>query len=237
MLSIKLIPFHKPVLEIIERNSWLILWFLSLILIVGCSLYVGPSEGEIDTSFLTNQPCAPPCWHGIKLNESTKGDVYQILEQLPFIQEGSVREIGGVWKDDDQARVVVFRCLNAGNDRCGSILISENRVRQILFSVGYELTLESVVQNLGYPDYVNYVPGSGHIVSCTLSLYWEDDEIHIWNYERKACPTSEEQRNGIGVQVEREARVNSISYGFRRGGPWTLVDAGGSYLLWPGFAD
>lgn len=237
MLLIKLMFFHGSILELIDRKIWLIGLFLPIIICAGCSLFAGPSEGEIDTSFITDQPCAPPCWHGIRLHESTKDDVYQILEQLPFIQEGSVREIGGVWNEDDQARVIVYRCLYAKNGRCGYIIISENLVRQIWFSVGYELTIESVVQKLRPPDYVSYVPGSGHIVSCTLSLYWVDDEIHIWNSERKACPTSVEQRNGIGVQVEREARVYSISYGFRRGGPWPLVDEGGPYLLWPGFSD
>jgi hypothetical protein len=230
-------PFHNLVLELSDRKLWLIIVFIFLIIYTGCSTFIGPTEGEIDTSFITDQPCAPPCWHGIRLNESTKDDVYQILDQLPFILEGSVRERSGTWEEDDQAIFIDYRCPYAGNGECGDIVISDNQVRGIMFTVGYELTIEEVFQKLGRPDYVSYVPGSSHIVSCTFSLYWVNEEIQIWNYERKACPTSEEQRNGIGIQVERETRAHSISYGFQLGVQWLLINEGGPYLLWPGFAD
>ena len=101
--------------------------------------------------------------------------------------------------------------------------------------MGYELTFESIVQKLGPPDYVMYTPGSGHIASCNLSMYWENDEIRISSiYKRKGCPTLDEQRKG--VQIERDTNVVAIFYGLLQES-WPLIDEGGPYILWPGFAD
>ena len=234
MLQKKLTRFHKMFFDTSDKkNLWLVIIIFALLFYAGSVPEPTPSFEEVDTSFLTDEPCAAPCWHGIRLNESTEEDAYEILNQLPFVQSGSVVERTGGWKDDDQAIIFAYDCLYASR-YCGDVLISENRVQRIWFSVGFDLTFENAVQKLGTPDYIRFIRGSGERVSCSRHLYWKDKNILIENFSKNACPTLNEIRDGI--RVERNTRVDTIFYVTMQG-PWPLIEEGGGYIEWDGFSD
>ncbi len=78
---------------ILRYARWsLLLAVLVLLLVVRC---LAPDERDerhftmdpalADRSLLTNEPCAPPCWYGLVPDVSTKDEVINKLQTLPFI--------------------------------------------------------------------------------------------------------------------------------------------------------
>jgi hypothetical protein len=47
-------------------------------------------ERELDDSFVTDAPCAAPCWHNITPGVSSNDDVRAQLQDSPFVQEGTL---------------------------------------------------------------------------------------------------------------------------------------------------
>ena len=48
------------------------------------SVSEGHPDKLADQTFLTDQPCAAPCWHGLELGSSTKGAALSLLPVLIF---------------------------------------------------------------------------------------------------------------------------------------------------------
>src|SRR5438132_1621047 len=46
-----------------------------------------------DTSLLSGEPCAAPCWYGLELGVSTKARVRDTIEILRFLDLGSLTEM------------------------------------------------------------------------------------------------------------------------------------------------
>jgi hypothetical protein len=86
------------------REQWVIGFSLptrrySILLVAVLGLTLASCDGNpalddplADSSFLTQQPCAAPCWYGLEPDKSTADDVIAALRKLPFVDSGTIWE-------------------------------------------------------------------------------------------------------------------------------------------------
>jgi hypothetical protein len=68
---------------------------LSLLLTIsisGCESRSTSKSGIATQSFLSDEPCAAPCWYGLVPGESSKADVLRVLAELPFVDMSTISE-------------------------------------------------------------------------------------------------------------------------------------------------
>lgn len=170
--------------KVARRNSsWTIRLFVAALVFVlnGCSGINLPSTTDpalIDKSFLTQKPCAAPCWYGLEIDKSTKADILAKLDELTFVDHNTYKEYGTVWVDDQNAKEIRFHCLNKPNEICGGTLISKDILKELWFNIGYDLSFAQVVDKIGPPDFVEYEPFSLAGI-CTIDLVWVNPGIDV----------------------------------------------------------
>ena len=184
-----------------------------------------------DHSFITQQPCAAPCWYGLELDKSSKDDVYTTLQRLPFIDQNTIKEWNTGWLNDETAVEVHFSCLHPNVRSCGEALVSQGKLKQLHMFIGYQLTFETVVQELGIPGYVSDVPNNAEVGGCEVSLYWPILWIEVASNSKQdqSCV-----KNGIGAGVDPKSTVTAIVYQVPEGFEPT-AKLGPSFAPWPGF--
>lgn len=205
-----------------------ILLILSLI-VVSCSLIYDP---KIDQSFLTNQPCASPCWYGLIPGEATKAEVLETLKELPFIDYSSIREYGTVWNLDNAAESIRFGCSHPRKEECGVALISNDQLKELSLTVNFRLDIEMVVNKLGPPSYVDYGGYHPEVGGCIVSFYWPKLNIEAFNVDTRnneLC-TIIDSVHYIPRKIDIQSMIYTVHEAFNLG-------PGGccQRIEWPGF--
>ncbi len=217
---------------IFAREHKVVWVLLSLIgLIVGCASTA--DDPLADRSFLTGQPCQPPCWYGLTLDKSNKEDVLTVLKGLPFVDQATVKTPGTVWLGDERAVEIRFGCTHPMTDPCGGALVSTNVVKQIWISVGYSLRFEKVVAQLGPPEYVDYGVYHPEAGGCSIELGWPEKGISVQSLDTSSdtqCRFIRETGH-MPSNVQATILIYSVKEGFssKPGGCCTRIK-------WPGFA-
>jgi hypothetical protein len=153
--------------------------FVILQLLAGCGMLEPQKEPEIaDRSFISGEPCEPPCWYGLIPGESTEDQLDDVLSTLPFVEKDSIRKwehvSKGIIVDGNE---VDYNCMVANGGICGYIIVANGVIQVISHKIIYELPLETVIEKLGQPDYVIYTPYSPHGDGCEINLDWLDRGI------------------------------------------------------------
>lgn len=202
---------------------------LLVMIIAACSKVFYDSKA--DKSFLTNLPCAPPCWYGLIPGEATKADVLKTLKELPFIDYATIREYRTVWNLDNAAESIRFGCSHPRKDECGAALISDDQLKELWLTVNFRLDVEMVITKLGPPTYVDYGGFQPEVGGCFLSLAWPDNGIGVDHTDTKSdwlCKTIQAKR-GIPRNIEIEAIIYAVEDDFAKpGGCCQRIE-------WPGF--
>ncbi len=187
-----------------------------------------PNPKSGDQSFVTDLPCKAPCWHNIKLDESSESDVKAVLPNLSFVIKDSVHESEHVRRGDlVDGKEISFKCPEMGTTGyCGGITISDGVVKEIWNLIAYPLTFKAVVEKLGDPTYLTLFPGI-EFQHCSVSLYWPEQKIYVSTDEYVDCPTEN--------NIKPETRVNGITYSSLITS-WPLKENGGIYIPWAGFS-
>lgn len=219
------VPFKKAAV------SFLIFSVLVLTTLIGCTTLGGTPTADplVDTSFLTGQPCAAPCWYGLELDKSTKEDVYNTLKQLPLVDASSIKEFKtALWAEPIPE--IEFDCRDPKISSCTEIFIEDGLVKQIMYTVGFDLPLERVVEKLGVPEYVQFA-GNPNVGGTRMSLFWPSKLIAVEHVSRD---DKLDYSLRSGQPVPRGLLAGSIYYTARE--HFGLID--GSYRIsWPGFAN
>lgn len=164
-----------------------------------------PDDPLADKSFSTGEPCAAPCWYNLVVGKTTEKEALEAVKQLPFIAPNVPLERTTVYESED-AKSIYFDCLSQSGTRsgCVNLVFSQNELKQILISVGYELTFKTVVDQLGPPDYVSYFVQPGEQIACDIYLLWQNLGIEVHHYQKQACPTQQ--------QIDPDTRATGIFY-------------------------
>jgi hypothetical protein len=127
----------------------LLLAFLA-IAVVSCTTPAA-DDPLADHSFLTQEPCASPCWYGLEPDKSSVDEVYATLTTLPFVDPAIV-EATYIWANDENAKNVGFGCLHPKDEKCGgSIILSQGKLKRLALSPPLGLTFQKAVSILEQP--------------------------------------------------------------------------------------
>jgi hypothetical protein len=187
-------------------------WLLVILLgIVTASCNARAADDTLtDRSFLTHQPCAPPCWYGLEIDRSSESDVHSTLKSLSFIDPSTIGEWGTSWLGDDTAKEIYFGCLYPKDDRCGGAIISHGKLKRLWLDVSYELTFQKAVDLLGLPNYMDYRPYHPEAGGCIVQLIWSQKGILLTNLDTKN--DAECRRIDEGGRVSPDIRVVEVVY-------------------------
>lgn len=178
---------------------WLLVMLLGLAT-ASCNSTATSDDPLADQSFLTQQPCAAPCWYGLEPDKSSASEVYATLNRLPFVDPTTIVEWGYIWLDDDKATQVGFSCLHPKDKECGgSVIISQGKLKRITLTPPYKLTFQKAVGLLNQPDSIDYRPADPEGNGCIITLIWSQQGIYL---------TSLDPRNGEQCQkIKASGRV------------------------------
>ena len=204
---------------------------LLLSVTAGCSIPV-PRTFPIDQSFLTGEPCAAPCWYGLKLDEATQETILSTLRGNELVDESSIRIYdNSVWPQFPTASEVYF-CSKSEKHHCNTAVLSQGKLKMLWLSVQYDLTLKEIVQRLGEPDYISYAPYHPETRGCTLALYWPKSRLFVENVSETDDSVCQALSAGKGINpnIKVTGMVYAVSEAFGPG-----LTAGWPYAAWPGF--
>ncbi|NJL56651.1 hypothetical protein HC928_16935 [bacterium] len=101
-----------------------------------------------DTSFITGEPCGPPCWRGITVGETAWADALTIIEDdatLADLEERSADDstiLGAIWGQ-------------AGGDGCCQMYSEDGEIVDvIILQTAPQATLGEVIDTHGDPAYL-----------------------------------------------------------------------------------
>jgi len=180
-------------------------------------------EAFIDKSFLEKEPCAPPCWYGLELEESTEEDVYDVLKQLPFVKNDNIFEQSTTWINGDSVKVISYKCVYPRGLVCGRIYIVKDTVREIITKVNYDLPLSLIVEEIGEPEYIiihNPIDSNG----CEISLDWPKKQISVSSDSQEKCPAP-------NTKFSPDAKVTYLMYAVSE----SFTASVENQYPWPGF--
>src|SRR4051812_9996300 len=153
-------------------------WALGLLLAAALAACAQAAPDKLaDQTFLTDQPCAAPCWHGLELGSSTKGAALSLLPTLPFVDGASIKDQTITWQGDAAASKITFGCVHPPSSNCGNAIFTGDRLRWLEASVGYALTLKQVVAKIGAPTRLDYTLGLDS--GCNVTGAWPTKNIGV----------------------------------------------------------
>lgn len=173
---------------------------------------------ELDSSLLTGDPCAPPCWHNIAPGVADEDDVRSQLESSPFVEKGTLHYnlteeagvplVGFSW----QAREGDYICLQNGMvwpmERCNYIYLRDGKVLRIEISLHGGVTLGEIVDKYGPPERISA------FVSVT-DFYWYQITIDYpcqgLRLESFSLIDPKEVASGT-ISVTRDMRITDARY-------------------------
>jgi hypothetical protein len=163
---------------------FLVVWPALLFILSGCAGLAGimGTPTPIDRSFLTDEPCAAPCWYGLTPGKSKTADVQRVLAELPFVDQAAITQYGsGVTGGSIE---ISFQC-RKDKERRDWIIIQGGIVQKIALSLQYSLTFGEVVEKLGPPDYV-WVSNWGDTTGYIVDLYYVQQGIVVGRLKERA---------------------------------------------------
>ncbi len=162
-----------------------------------------PDDPNIDRSFITGQPCEAPCWYGLTLGVSTTSDIRNTLHELSLVDQSTLFE----YSYEINEMVFGFDCVYyhvPGGGGCGVLQTSpDGKLKSMVISVQYPLTLKSAIDRLGIPKYYT-VDTSSTEDNCILSIYWPEKSIVVVteeNSRKKHCSENKSAPIDLDLQI------------------------------------
>ena len=213
--------------------------FVSLgLLILGLCAGCGEPP-PLDTSFLTGEPCEPPCWQGLTPGESTEEDVGEFIRATRFVDtrtiyRGRITRGGEVVGVSIQWRSTAARSRNVESN---SFDIDTGVLEHITIYPDYELTLERLMERYGPPE--KYVANlSGYERQWVdVTLFYPTHGFTVYLALRPDDPTLRPESRVARVWYFRAASMERFielqcEAGYLGGSPEKSLE---SLRDWPGF--
>jgi len=148
----------------------------------GCSGSKGTLIPELmDKSPFTGDPCAAPCWYGLKIAKSSESEVVSTLKSLGFIDKETLTMKSSSGPSLDPKITVPGKSINADclqpKTPCLVVDIAEGRLRDIKSILNYKITFDDVVKDIGNPDKVVRTDYSAEVIACYIRLVWSQKQL------------------------------------------------------------
>lgn len=188
-----------------------------------------------DRSWLTGEPCTPPCWHGLYIDVSSEEEVISTLEFLPFVDSASI-ETSTVGYGDaltgEHYNAKSIRVSKIGESSI-RITVGKGNLKQIGFGINYEISIGEVVEQIGVPDVIRtWVDFDTNF--CDLEIYWLEKQLIVthrfsnsdWLEKCQGIEEGEPISHNLSITYVELIYNNWLSAMMKRG------DA----VPWPGFS-
>lgn len=205
--------------------------------LVGCiSMLPAPLPPFQDTSLLTQEPCGPPCWYGIVPGHTSGYEARRILNTIPFVETGSIREDTSLVANGQS--VLEWRYKGAILEHHGGIIyIQDHVVSGIIVGLPRCLRLDAVIERVGEPTLVR-AEVDGETTNAWFKFYYRKGLMLHGRY-----PQEERHR----ARISPDTCINEADY-FQANGletyllhieqyvyqPSVLAKAIAEYEAWPG---
>ncbi len=245
MYKLKLIAFHK-----FSACKVQYIWGINLFFILVMGIFLSACQNSfgnktptptidvdlLDKSWLTGDPCSPPCWYGLEPDVSDEQQVLSVLESLPFVNPNSIEEsivgFGDVISEEPYNATAIQASKYYGSGI--RLLIGKGVVKRISFGLDYEITIGEIVDQIGIPDRVQMLPVT-FANSCDVEIYWIEKQL-INSYRisgsnwLEKCTLIEE-----GSKIDRNTMISTVDIIYR---DWMIVMLNPDNAVpWPGFVE
>lgn len=126
----------------------------------------------VDQSWITSQPCAAPCWHGLETGKSLRAEALETARKLSFL--GNEKELEPPYKGR-----VTFLCKYPPDEVCVSMRFEHGVLSELSLHLNYSITLEQVVSKIGNPDSFYYSRRQADTKGCALTVLWIQRRIGL----------------------------------------------------------
>ena len=224
------LPTRRPMF-----NLSLIVSIGFCLLLSACRVNSATKEPQFaDRSFVTDDPCAPPCWYGLLPGVSTESEVEATLAELPFVDQEAIRKsnnvnIGVI----SYGTSIQFGCAEPKGKICGYIVLSDGRVQIINMVIQYQLSIQTVIDKLGEPDYV-YFTSYTHGDGCLMDLDWQVKGITVRLVDQHSTRLCHELKDEI--PIDPNLSITEVLYLSKK----AIIPhrcEGSSCIPWPGFRE
>jgi hypothetical protein len=222
------------------NNTKVSLYFILVLIITSCNAtptaMPTPKDPRlVDQSFVTGQPCLAPCWYGIEPGHSNEAEMLSKLIELPFINQSKIKK----WENVNilgysNASEVNFECASAGGISCGVVVSVDGMAKYIDLAIRYPLSLKTVIDQLGTPEYMFFTPATPHGDGCRISFNWPQNRISVINNDSSAWQLCQDLQKGkkMGSDLQiTEVQYMSEEVALRN--PCDKLKC----IAWPGFLD
>lgn len=213
------------------RVRFILLASLFTLIITACAPEVRILSDKLlqDTSVITDEPCAAPCWRGITPGETKWNDALAILEADETLTDLQIRtnsdtgQIGAAWSV-------------ANGDRCCQMFTQDSEtVDLIVLSTTPALTFGEIIDKYGEPEYI--IGQSLASDQALASIYYLDVPMMIYLYSEGESGTINEASPVVGfayTTADLMQLVVDTSNLYHWAGFGTFSDiVGGDYDLTP----
>ena len=192
--------------------------FLSILITISLSSCTrGKNDPEADQSFLTDQPCAAPCWHGLAPGESNEQQTLETLSDLSFVDHQSIKEYITSWPGSNLAKSIRFGCTHPKIDFCGEIVVADNTLKQI-YLITNPIEVITTLNKLGPPEFVDVAIYAPHQGGCIINLNWPQPGILLQQKDPSSYELSDliESGKSIPKNTKFDVLIYMVSEEFHR---------------------
>ena len=183
---------------------------------------------EVDISIGINDPCLPPCWHGLVPQVSTLTDVAEVLDNLETIDSESIQT-----QTIEETGITLVTWKSALSDNQiyqGTATLSNDRLVFIDMVLAYELTMDDITAFLNEPELYQTLPDYGKSWWMVRFMWPSDGFVAETPMLRAGSRVTPE------VLVQRIAYFSpgsdAASYLMAKSGSTQYID---EFRSWPGF--
>ncbi|MDX1993767.1 MAG: hypothetical protein SF029_15370 [bacterium] len=155
-----------------------------------------------DTSYLTEDPCGPPCWRGITPGETSWSEALTIIEDDPSLAELRTEA------DENSSIIAAVWAPQDGDGCCQMYTEDGDTVEIVILQTAPQATLGQVIEKWGEPEYVIGEPFSQD--QAVFSLFYPDLRMLIYAFVEGETGALSAASEVIGFGYFAETRMELL---------------------------
>jgi hypothetical protein len=156
-----------------------------------------------DTSLISDEPCAAPCWRGITPGETAWSDALTIVEDDPTLSDPQTQQ-----EENGVAVVAEFQQLDTGV-ACCQMYSEQGEVVDIMFlRTAPEVTLGDVLESKGEPAYLIGSPFSDD--QAVMNLIFPEVPMVLYAFVEGTAGSLSEDSEIIGVLYLKQSDMDLL---------------------------
>jgi hypothetical protein len=142
----------------------------------------------MDTSWLSGEPCSPPCWYGLRVGYTEQEEALMLITQIPSLSYDDVDEFQSQYWDpvEDKVKaseIISIPCKDPKDKICSQLEFVDGILSRIVLFPNFPITFSTAVNRIGEPKYITARPIYPEIGNCEVRLVWLNRNMMISYFE------------------------------------------------------